>query len=458
MENTKKSTTIKSTTFEKAIYGIGDIGQAAFIYTFSTCFMTIFYTNSVGISSAVVGTMMLVCRFLDGITDVIMGVILEKTHTRFGKCRPWYLVAGITMGIALILCFIFPGGLSNNGKVIYMYLTYILLNCISYTIFSITHNAMLSRMSTDPADQNKIATIRLISSTLAANLIYYITTAVVNSLGGMNDAHAWAIVATVYGIAGGALVCLIFVFVKEKVKDDMPEKGAQNNSTKPEKVKSVSTKTAFLATVKNKEFFLLLGIWFCVYCISGAQSGSGTYYIGYVLGDWSAAGWFSMGNMVCQLAAMLAVPFILTKVDKLRLMRVALVLGAVTRLAALIAPSSMPLYLISSWSSALFFAPINVTILTLVTDLVAIITKRTGIRAEGFVSVVSSIGLKLGTGIGAALTGWLLAWGQFDSTAAVQSSDAITAIVVNNVAVPGIVMIVGAIILVFWRPKETLGN
>ena len=314
MGNTKKST-----TFEKAVYGIGDIGQAAFIYTFSTCFMTIFYTNSVGISSAVVGTMMLVCRFLDGITDVIMGVILEKTHTRFGKCRPWYLVAGITMGISLILCFIFPAGLSDNGKVIYMYLTYILLNCISYTIFSITHNAMLSRMSTDPADQNKIATIRLISSTLAANVIYYITTAAVNSLGGMNDSHAWAVIASVYGIMGGILVCLIFVFVKEKVKDDVQGKTTEAESGK--KKETVSTKTAFLATVKNKEFFLLLAIWFCVYCISGAQSGSGTYYIGYVLGDWNAAGWFSIGNMICQLAAMLAVPFILTKVDKIKMMR-----------------------------------------------------------------------------------------------------------------------------------------
>lgn len=451
MGNTKKST-----TFEKAVYGIGDIGQAAFIYTFSTCFMTIFYTNSVGISSAVVGTMMLVCRFLDGITDVIMGVILEKTHTRFGKCRPWYLVAGITMGISLILCFIFPAGLSDNGKVIYMYLTYILLNCISYTIFSITHNAMLSRMSTDPADQNKIATIRLISSTLAANVIYYITTAAVNSLGGMNDSHAWAVIASVYGIMGGILVCLIFVFVKEKVKDDVQGKTTEAESGK--KKETVSTKTAFLATVKNKEFFLLLAIWFCVYCISGAQSGSGTYYIGYVLGDWNAAGWFSIGNMICQLAAMLAVPFILTKVDKIKMMRVVLVLAAVTRLAALIAPSNMPLYLISSWSSALFFAPISVTILTLVTDLVAIITKRTGIRAEGFVSVVSSIGLKLGTGIGSALTGWLLAWGQFDAAAAVQSESALTSIIINNVAVPGIVMILGAVILVFWRPKEALGE
>lgn len=449
--------------FEKAVYGIGDIGQAAFIYTFCTCFMTIFYTNSVGISSAVVGTMMLVCRFLDGITDVIMGVVLEKTHTRFGKCRPWYLVAGITMAISLILCFIFPVSLSDNGKVIYMYLTYILLNCISYTIFSITHNAMLSRMSTDPADQNKIATIRLIGSTLAANVIYYITTAAINALGGMNDSHAWAVIASIYGITGGILVCLIFIFVKEKLKDDLPEKalGSAENTAKTEIAKKgakVSTKDAFFATVKNKEFFLLLAIWFCVYCISGAQSGSGTYYIGYVLGDWNAAGWFSMGNMICQLAAMLSVPFILTKIDKIKMMRAVLVLAAVTRLAALIAPSNMPLYLISSWSSALFFAPINVTILTLVTDLVAIITKRTGIRAEGFVSVVSSIGLKLGTGIGAALTGWLLAWGQFDAAAAVQSESALTSIIINNVAVPGIVMILGAVILVFWRPKEALGE
>lgn len=272
----------------------------------------------------------------------------------------------------------------------------------------------------------------------------------------MNDSHAWAVIASVYGIMGGILVCLIFVFVKEKVKDDVQGKTTEAESGK--KKETVSTKTAFLATVKNKEFFLLLAIWFCVYCISGAQSGSGTYYIGYVLGDWNAAGWFSMGNMICQLAAMLAVPFILTKVDKIKMMRVVLVLAAVTRLAALIAPSNMPLYLISSWSSALFFAPISVTILTLVTDLVAIITKRTGIRAEGFVSVVSSIGLKLGTGIGSALTGWLLAWGQFDAAAAVQSESALTSIIINNVAVPGIVMILGAVILVFWRPKEALGE
>ena len=443
----------KSTGFEKFIYGIGDIGQSAFIYTFSTCFMTIFYTNSVGIAAGVVGTMMLICRFLDGITDVIMGVVLEKTHTRWGKCRPWYLVAGITLAISLILSFRFPGFLSENGKVIYMYFSYILLNCISYTIFSITHNAMLSRMSTDPSDQNKIATIRLVGSTLASNLIYSITTAFVNSIGGMNSASAWATVSAIYGIVGGGLVALIFVFVKEKVKDAPAEKedaGMGNSEAAP----AIPLKTAFLATVKNKEFFLLLAIWFCVYCVSGAQSGSSTYYIGYVLGDWTAAGWFGIGNMICQLAAMLSTPFLLTKIDKIKLMRAVLILAAATRLAALIVPGNMALYLASSWSSALFFAPIQVTILTLVTDLVAIIAERTGIRAEGFVSMVSSVGLKLGTGIGAALTGWLLAWGQFDSTAAEQSAGALSAIIIDNVTIPGVFMLLAAVVLVFWKPGK----
>ena len=93
----------------------------------SGTYLTLYYTDSVGLAAAAIGTMMLLTRLLDGISDLIMGSIIDRTHTKWGKARPWILWTAIPMGLGLVLMFSVPSGLSSGGKMVYAVITYILM-------------------------------------------------------------------------------------------------------------------------------------------------------------------------------------------------------------------------------------------------------------------------------------------------------------------------------------------
>lgn len=126
---------------EKICYGIGSGGGNIITQILGT-FLTAYYTDSVGIAAAAVGTMMLVARLLDGISDVMMGGIVDKTRTKWGKARPWILISAPVICIGLILTFNVPGSLSSSAKLIYAYITYVFLNCIAFTAYMISHTAL----------------------------------------------------------------------------------------------------------------------------------------------------------------------------------------------------------------------------------------------------------------------------------------------------------------------------
>ena len=129
---------------EKICYGIGSGGGNIITQILGT-FLTAYYTDSVGIAAAAVGTMMLVARLLDGISDVMMGGIVDKTRTKWGKARPWILISAPVICIGLILTFNVPGSLSSSAKLIYAYITYVIfeLYCI-YCIHDLTYGTSVT--------------------------------------------------------------------------------------------------------------------------------------------------------------------------------------------------------------------------------------------------------------------------------------------------------------------------
>ncbi len=146
---------------EKICYGIGSGGGNIITQILGT-FLTAYYTDSVGIAAAAVGTMMLVARLLDGISDVMMGGIVDKTRTKWGKARPWILISAPVICIGLILTFNVPGSLSSSAKLIYAYITYVFLNCIAFTAYMISHTALLSRVTLDVNDRQSMTSINQI--------------------------------------------------------------------------------------------------------------------------------------------------------------------------------------------------------------------------------------------------------------------------------------------------------
>ena len=131
----------KPSLWEKLAFAVGD-GGCNFVWTTIGSFLTLYYTDSVGISAAVIGTIMLLTRLLDGITDLGMGAVIDRTRTRWGKARPWVLWSAVPMGLGLVLLFNVPGSLSGSGKIAYAAVTYTLMAAVIYTACNLSYNTL----------------------------------------------------------------------------------------------------------------------------------------------------------------------------------------------------------------------------------------------------------------------------------------------------------------------------
>ena len=206
--NQKQSVANGTTSMlEKLAYAIGD-GGVNFIWTFSGSFLAYYYTESVLLSAAFIGTMMLICRIFDGLSDIVMGVIIEKTHTKIGKARPWFGLSIIPLAILFNLVYRVPSGFSASGKTIYAAVTYFAMTVIVYTANNLSFHAMLSRISLDKDDRNKISSIRGIFAVVCGLATIILTNALLATHGGEASQNAWNYVVNLNTVI--FLVCQIF--------------------------------------------------------------------------------------------------------------------------------------------------------------------------------------------------------------------------------------------------------
>lgn len=167
---------------EMLCYAFGDMG-CNFIWTTVASFLMLYYTNSVGISAAATGTLMLITRLLDGVSDLVAGFAIDRTKTKWGKARPWILWTAPFMGIGLVLLFSVPETLPSGGKLVYAYITYILMAAVIYTACNLAYTTLLSLITPDPEIRSKISSIRFFFVVIAVLVISYATTPLVEKIG-----------------------------------------------------------------------------------------------------------------------------------------------------------------------------------------------------------------------------------------------------------------------------------
>ena len=157
---------------QKLAYGLGDFG-GNFCFSFITSFALIYFTDVVGANAAVIGTLLMLAKCFDGITDVIMGNLMDHTHSKMGKARPWLFWSTFPLAIALIMLFNVPSTLSSNAKYIYIFIFYTLICAFFYTASNISYNALTS-LATDNAEERvSMGSIRFICTAVAGYLHWH---------------------------------------------------------------------------------------------------------------------------------------------------------------------------------------------------------------------------------------------------------------------------------------------
>lgn len=206
--------------YNKVGYGSGDIAGNV-VYAFLTSFVMIYLTETVGLASGMVGTLIAFSKLLDGFTDVFFGSLIDKTHSKLGKARPWMLYGYIGCAVTLVACFAVPTSLGKTAQYTWFFLAYTLLNGIFYTANNIAYSALTSLITKNSKERVQMGSYRFIFAFSTSLLIQSITVGFVDRCGG--DAAAWRLVAIIYAVIGLVVNTISCLSVKELSEEELNE-------------------------------------------------------------------------------------------------------------------------------------------------------------------------------------------------------------------------------------------
>ena len=420
--NGQKNFVEKISTFEKIAYGGGDLASN-FVLVLTGTFVTFFYTDALGLNAAIVGAIMMFSRLADGFTDIIMGYIMDKTHSKHGKARAWLLWLSIPIGIATILVFLVPN-IGVTGKYIYIAITYNLVTTFLYTMINIPYGALTSLMSRDQDQRMIINIFRMFMAQAGSLIINACTLPLVNAMGGSTKQRSWIIVSILYGVVAAALFLLCFAKTKERVR------------VQAEKNNELGFLTSFKLIVKNNYWLLLVGIWVSM-VLGMSMSGSvGTYYAKYILGNENIAGFLGDLGIVPVLIIMPLTAPLNRKFGKRNVALYGSFVSIAGQLLMLLNPASAAWLMFCAVIKGIGSATLSGTMFAMIADTIEYGHWKTGTRVEGMLYSSTTFGAKVGAGVGGAVALAVIGAAGYDGLAAVQAPAALEAIKVLYLIVP----------------------
>lgn len=434
VQTSNTDSTQKISLRERVCYGFGDLASNL-AFSALSAFIMYYWTDVAGIAVGTAGMIILISKFFDGVSDVCIGLLVDKTHSKHGKARPWILWMAAPFAIGLVLVFSVPD-VGQTGKVIYAFLTYTLLVAGIYTAINIPYGTMTALITQDQYERGVLNIFRMMFASIGSLIVSSITLSLVKVFG--NDSGAWRNTFALYGVVAFLLFMACFKGTKERVK---PAAGTQQ-------AQKISTKDSLKALVKNKYWFMLLLLQMVNYIMMGLTN-NGIYFYQYNLNNRDLYSVSMVANMLPMLLAivLLAAPLMkrlgkrntaLTGAIGMLTGCVVMILGyktgSVTLMMAGIAVKGAGTGLVTSVLGGM------------IADTIEYGEYRTGIRSEGLTYSASSFGGKVGNGLGSALGGMILSLGGYVEQAVSQTAQAQTAISVMYLYLP-LALMVGIIVI-----------
>lgn len=429
---------------ERIGYGVGDFANNM-MYAPVNSFFTYFLTNIAGLGAGIVGTILLVSRLMDGVSDLIVGSLMEKIHSKHGKARPWLLWWCIPFAISLVLMFSAPD-FGTTGKIVYAFLTYNLAVTVVYTAINLPFGSLAALMTKNQTERGYLNISKMVFAFGGGMVVNAATLPLVKFFG--NDAVAWQKTFLVYGVVAIIFFLIVFFTTKEAVTEEAQKSGTTENVNIMEALKSL---------LKNKYWLILLAIFF-LNSVVNAFIGVNVYYAQYIMNDDSLVGSLSIFQNIASFAAFAVCTGIIRKVGKQKIAIAGVAISFVGYAMVLLNPTSYALLYAAAVVKGVGNAALSGVMYGMLADTVEYNDWKSGIRAEGLVFSANSIGQKIGSGIGSAVLGWVLAAFGFVSSSAAQPASAISGIRVIFLYVPIVVFAVMFVILLFYKLDKEYGT
>ncbi len=427
--------------YNKIGYGAGDIAGNV-VYAFLATFMMFYLTDTVGMNVGVVGTLMALSKLFDGFTDLIFGSLIDKTKSKMGKARPWMIYGYIGCAVMLAAIFMVPESWGQNAQYAYFFITYTLLNAVFYTANNIAYASLTALVTKNSSERVQLGSIRFIFAFGTSLLIQYITLDCVQYFGG--GAEGWKTVAIIYSIIGLVVNTISGLSVKELPEEELV--GAAEPEAKEEKY-TLGQAAKLLFTNK---YYLMICATYLATQLCSSMINMGVYFMKYILGNENLLGDFSLAVNIPLIIGLVITPTLVKKMNGMyKINLVGYIISIVGRALVVVAGymRNVPLMLLFTAIAAFGNSPLQGDLNALIASCSEHTFLTKGKRIDGTMYSCSSFGIKVGGGIGTALSGWLLAAGGFVENAAVQSQSAVNMLHVVYLWLPLVLTILVTLIL-----------
>ena len=419
---------------EKIGYSLGDTASH-FVWDMVGFWLLFFYTDVYGISAAAAGTIMLVARFWDMAIDPVIGIVADRTTTRWGKFRPYILFGAIPYAVLAILTFTTPN-LGEFGKIIYAGATYVLL-MTAYAAINLPYSALGAVMTDDTYERAGLNTYRFIAGFTGQFIVTGLALTLAEFFGGGDKAQGFQY--TVFLFSGLSLVFFFITFKTTKERVQPPK--AQKNSLK-EDIRNLFS---------NKAWVILALVGIISFIMFAMQNAAIAYYFKYYLGKENNVQLFNViGTIALIVALPLSKPLAKRFGNKNVFIASSLISGLFFILIYLPGVSDLTTIYVFNIIAKMAYAPAVPLLWTMIADSADYGEWTTGRRATGLYFSAAVFAQKAGWGIGAAIAGWILAVSNFVANAE-QTQIAITGIKLLVSVIPGILYMSCALFMIFYK-------
>ena len=460
---------------EKAGYSLGD-GAANFVFQTMILFQLSFYTDTLAISAAAAGTLLLVARLWDAFFDPMMGVMADRTNTRFGKFRPWVLWTAVPWGIVMVLAYTNPG-LGSVGNVVWACITNILLMTL-YSANNTPYSAMSGVMTGDVNERTSLSSFRFVAATTAQLIVGGFTLPLVAKFGHGDNAKGWQMTMGLWAIICMVLFLITFLSTRERIAPDPKQKS--------------DPKQDFSGLLKNGPWVAMFILTLSHFSMLAMRGGTLFYYFQYYVDQnrlfdllqslgltgehgnfiFNAFGLivdakhtnvasvgFSLLNMSSQVLTVIGVfcsPALCRRFGKKAVALAGFSITTVFMVSFVLLPAaSIGTIFILEYFRCLTYAVTIPLIWAMFADVADYSEWKTGRRTTGIIFATILFGLKCGLSLGGFAAGWLLT-GYGYKPGAVQTPEALTGIRMIISVYPGILLMIVVACLIFYKIGKTL--
>ncbi|MBT5170332.1 MAG: MFS transporter [Opitutales bacterium] len=429
---------------EKFGYGLGDTASNFFFQVFNI-FLLYYYTDIFGLTPAAVGTMFIVTKVVDAVSDPVMGLIADRTNSRWGKFRPYLLWAAVPYGIMGYAMFANPD-FTYAGKLVYAYATYTFM-MLAYTTINIPYSALMGVISPSSAERTKVASFRFICAFGAAWLIGTFVTPLKNILGGGDEANGFRLTMMIFAVISIGLFWVTFATTKERVKT--PQKDSNLKSDFGALMSNGPWMALFLAAI-----FTLMNL--------AVRNGAIIYYFKYYVGDdgspifliFDKTAVFMSSGLFAMIAGVAFTKFLSNRFGKRNLLIALSSMNAVLIAAFFfIPPQQYGLMIFVNCIGAFISGPTPALVWAMYADCADYGEWKTGRRTTALIFSALQFAQKMGLAVGAGVSGFILALFGFVANTA-QSDSSMLGIRLMFSLFPALLAILGIVAVVFYRLSE----